>query len=70
MSEATLELANDYAKSREQFGRPIGGFQAIKHMLADMYCRLEVARAAAYAAGATLDTPRREARSSRTRAPR
>ncbi len=57
MSETTLDLANDYAKSREQFGRPIGGFQAIKHMLADMYCRQEVARAAVLAAGATLDTP-------------
>ena len=57
IAEATLGLANDYAKGREQFGRPIGGFQAIKHMLADMYSRQEVARAAVYAAGATLDTP-------------
>jgi alkylation response protein AidB-like acyl-CoA dehydrogenase len=57
IAEATLEMANTYAKQREQFNRPIGSFQAIKHMLADMFVRQEVARAAAYAAGATLDHP-------------
>ena len=57
ISESTLELANDYAKKREQFDRPIAGFQAIKHMLADCFVRQEVARAAVYAAGATLDDP-------------
>jgi alkylation response protein AidB-like acyl-CoA dehydrogenase len=54
---ATLTLAVEYAKVREQFDRPIGSFQAIKHILADMFVRLEVARAAVYAAGATIDTP-------------
>jgi alkylation response protein AidB-like acyl-CoA dehydrogenase len=57
ISEATLELAVDYAKKREQFGRVIGGFQAVKHILADMFVRQEVARAAVYAAGATMDHP-------------
>ncbi len=57
IAESTLELATDYAKKREQFGRPIGGFQAIKHMLADMFVAQEVARSAVYAAGATLDDP-------------
>jgi alkylation response protein AidB-like acyl-CoA dehydrogenase len=57
IAEATLELATEYAKRREQFGRPIGSFQSIKHMLADMFVRQEVARAAVYAAGATLDDP-------------
>ena len=57
IAEATLEIANEYAKGREQFGQPIGGFQSIKHMLADMFVRQEVARAAAYAAGATIDDP-------------
>jgi len=57
IAEATTELATEYAKRREQFGRPIGSFQALKHMLADMFVRQEVARAAVYAAGATLDDP-------------
>ena len=57
IAEATQELATAYAKQREQFGRPIAGFQSIKHLLADMYVRQEIARAAVYAAGATLDQP-------------
>jgi alkylation response protein AidB-like acyl-CoA dehydrogenase len=57
IAEATLALALDYAGRREQFGRPIGSFQALKHMLADMYVRQEMARCAAWAAGATLDDP-------------
>jgi len=54
---ATVELGTAYAKEREQFGKPIGTFQAVKHMLADMLTRAEVARAAVYAAGVTLDDP-------------
>jgi alkylation response protein AidB-like acyl-CoA dehydrogenase len=46
-----------YAKEREQFNRPIGSFQAVKHILADMFVRQEVARASVYAAGATVDQP-------------
>ncbi len=57
IAEATLELANAYAIERQQFGRAIGSFQAVKHMLADMFVRMEVARAAVYAAGATFDDP-------------
>jgi alkylation response protein AidB-like acyl-CoA dehydrogenase len=57
IAEATLELALDYAKKREQFGRTIGSFQALKHMFADMFARQELARAGAYAAAATLDQP-------------
>ena len=57
IAECTQELAVEYAKKREQFGRPIGSFQALKHILADMFVRQEVARAAVYAAGATLDNP-------------
>jgi alkylation response protein AidB-like acyl-CoA dehydrogenase len=49
------ELATAYAKEREQFGRPIGGFQAVKHLCADMLVRAEVARAAVYAAACALD---------------
>lgn len=50
-----IELATDYAKHREQFGRPIGSFQAVKHMLADMLVKAEVARAAVYAAACAID---------------
>ncbi|MDJ0864822.1 MAG: acyl-CoA dehydrogenase family protein [Myxococcota bacterium] len=57
IAERTLELAVDYAVKREQFDRPIGGFQALKHIMADMLVRVEAARAAVYAAGATLDQP-------------
>ena len=38
-ADRALEMARDYALERMAFGRPIGSFQAIKHMLADMYVR-------------------------------
>ncbi len=53
----TTELAVDYAKERRQFGRPIGGFQAIKHLCADMAVRTELARCAVHAAAVTVDQP-------------
>ncbi len=53
----TTELAVGYAKQRRQFGRPIGGFQAIKHLCADMAVRTEVARCAVHAAAVTVDQP-------------
>ncbi len=52
---AAIDLAVEYAKGREQFGRPIGQFQAVKHMCADMLTRAEVARSATYAAAANLE---------------
>jgi alkylation response protein AidB-like acyl-CoA dehydrogenase len=57
LAEGALDLAVEYAKGREQFGRPIGGFQAVKHLLAEMFVRQEAARGGAYNAAATLDTP-------------
>ena len=57
MADAVAELTLAYAKERQQFDRPIGSFQAIKHMLADTRVRSEVARAAVYAAAVTLDDP-------------
>jgi alkylation response protein AidB-like acyl-CoA dehydrogenase len=57
MADRLTEMSVAYAKEREQFDRPIGSFQAVKHMLADMVVRVEVARAAVYAAGAHLAAP-------------
>ncbi|MCX5376734.1 acyl-CoA dehydrogenase family protein [Streptomyces sp. NBC_00091] len=51
----TVELAVRYAGEREQFGQPIGGFQAVKHLCARMLVRAEVARTAVYAAAVTGD---------------
>jgi alkylation response protein AidB-like acyl-CoA dehydrogenase len=56
-SEASTALAVAYAKEREQFGRAIGSFQAIKHLLADSFTRTEVARSSVWAAGVTIDEP-------------
>lgn len=56
LADRLTEMAVEYAKERKQFDRPIGGFQAIKHLCSDMLVRTEVARAAVYAAGAHLDT--------------
>jgi alkylation response protein AidB-like acyl-CoA dehydrogenase len=50
-----MEMSVEYAKIREQFGRPIGSFQAIKHKCADMLLEVESATSAAYAAGAAID---------------
>jgi alkylation response protein AidB-like acyl-CoA dehydrogenase len=50
-----LEMAVEYAKVREQFGRPIGSYQAIKHKCADMLLEVESSTSAAYAAGWAID---------------
>ncbi|MGH2830344.1 MAG: acyl-CoA dehydrogenase family protein, partial [Actinomycetota bacterium] len=44
MSQASLDAALDFASKREQFGRPIAGFQLIQDMLAGMHVRIEAAR--------------------------
>jgi alkylation response protein AidB-like acyl-CoA dehydrogenase len=49
-----LEIAVEYARTREQFGKPIGSFQAIKHQLAEHLARVEQMRAAVDAAAAEL----------------
>jgi alkylation response protein AidB-like acyl-CoA dehydrogenase len=56
-SSGSTSLAVAYAKEREQFGRPIGSFQGLKHLLADSWIRTEVARSSVWSAGVTVDEP-------------
>jgi alkylation response protein AidB-like acyl-CoA dehydrogenase len=53
-AERVLELSVAYAKTREQFGQPIGSFQAIQHKCADMLVALEAAKSATYLAAWAL----------------
>ncbi|MFF7074019.1 acyl-CoA dehydrogenase family protein [Streptomyces pseudovenezuelae] len=48
VASRALDMAVEYAKVRHQFGRPIGSFQALKHLLADVLLEVESARAAAH----------------------
>ncbi len=61
IAQTMFDVTLDYAKQREQFGVPIGSFQAIKHKFADMIVLLERARATGYFAALTIaeDDPRR-----------
>jgi len=54
LAERTIEMAAAYARSREQFGRPIGSFQAVKHLLADALLGLEFARPPVYRAALSV----------------
>lgn len=51
-----LEESAGYARTREQFGRPIGSFQAIKQKVADMLLNVELARSAGYQIARTIDS--------------
>jgi alkylation response protein AidB-like acyl-CoA dehydrogenase len=53
--QRTLETTVAYAKTRKQFGKPIGIYQAVQHMCADMYLETESSRSAAYYAAWTLE---------------
>jgi alkylation response protein AidB-like acyl-CoA dehydrogenase len=57
LASAATDASVAYAKERVQFDKPIGAFQAVKHLLADMLVRTEMARAAVYAAAVTVDDP-------------
>jgi alkylation response protein AidB-like acyl-CoA dehydrogenase len=48
IASKVLELAVEYAKTREQFGRPIGVYQAVSHRLSDTFVETELARSLAY----------------------
>jgi alkylation response protein AidB-like acyl-CoA dehydrogenase len=55
LAQAALEQAAKYSLEREQFGKPIGHFQAIQFMLADMATEIEAARLLVYQAAAVKD---------------
>ncbi len=55
-SDRALEMGRDYALERMAFGRQIGSFQAVKHMLADMYVSATLARSNAYYGAWALST--------------
>jgi alkylation response protein AidB-like acyl-CoA dehydrogenase len=52
--QRSLDISVEYAKTRKQFGKPIGSFQAVQHQCADMYLETESARSAVYYAGWAL----------------
>ena len=53
-AQAMLDMSVDYAKQRTQFGRVIGGYQAIKHKLADVLIAVELSRPLVYGAALSL----------------
>ena len=57
--EKAVDLTTDYLKTRKQFGRPIGSFQAIQHRMADLLTEVEQARSAIWNLAGNLDTPDR-----------
>ncbi len=54
VSEAMIAVAADFARAREQFGKPIGSFQAVKHLMADALIKVEFAKAPTYRAAWSL----------------
>jgi alkylation response protein AidB-like acyl-CoA dehydrogenase len=63
VARRALELAVEYSKVREQFGRKIGSFQAIKHKCADMLLEVETAESMAWGAACAIDDADPEAAS-------
>jgi len=56
IADRVIELAAAYAKERQQFGKPIGSFQAVKHLLADALLGLEFARPAVWRSAWSIAT--------------
>jgi alkylation response protein AidB-like acyl-CoA dehydrogenase len=55
IAQGAIDFAREYVKEREQFGKPIGAFQGVQFMLADMQTETEASRMLVYAAGAKVD---------------
>lgn len=53
-AQRMLEMSVEYVKDREQFGRPVGSFQAVKHLAAEMLVNVEMSRSAVYHAAESL----------------
>ena len=58
--ESALSMTVDYLKTRKQFGRPIGSFQAVQHRMADLLTEVEQARSAVWNLAGNLDAPDRD----------
>ncbi|MDH4266207.1 MAG: acyl-CoA dehydrogenase family protein [Deltaproteobacteria bacterium] len=56
LAQGAFEAAVEYARERQQFGKPIISFQAVQHILADMAAQIEAARALVYAVARWVDT--------------
>jgi alkylation response protein AidB-like acyl-CoA dehydrogenase len=54
VAQRGLDMTVGYTKEREQFGRPIGSFQALKHRMAEMLVQVETARSASLAASVAV----------------
>jgi acyl-CoA dehydrogenase len=59
-AEAALYAARDYVMERKTFGRVVGGYQGVKHTLADLFAELEIARAHAWYGAWALSSGARE----------
>jgi alkylation response protein AidB-like acyl-CoA dehydrogenase len=57
VADRMIEMAADHARQREQFGQPIGSFQAVKHLLANALLKLDFARPAVYRAAWSMAHP-------------
>ncbi|HEY5292219.1 MAG TPA: acyl-CoA dehydrogenase family protein [Burkholderiales bacterium] len=57
LMDCALDMTLEYLRTRVQFGKPIGSFQALQHRAVDLYIQKELSRAALNAAAATLDDP-------------
>ena len=57
LMDCALDMTLEYLRTRVQFGKPIGSFQALQHRAVDLYIQKELSRSALDAAAATLDDP-------------
>ena len=68
VADECVRIASEHAKVREQFGRPVGQFQAVKHMCAEMLCRAELAGALAWDAARADGDPQQHSLAAATAA--